>query len=82
MSPTKGPNPATGARLVIDHKRDMQVIEPPVQLPQGYEVVADFHVAGRSFLRGEQKEERELAGLKTALLAAGLIRRVEASSSI
>lgn len=42
-----------------------------------YEIVADCHVAGRSFLRGEHTTDTELADLRRFLLAAGLIRAVE-----
>jgi hypothetical protein len=59
----------------------MQIAEPHAVPDQGYEIVADFHFSGRSFLRGELRNESELAPMKRVLLAAGLFRRAETTSS-
>lgn len=64
---------------MVDSK-GMDLIAAPPRPLRTYEVVADCHIAGRSFSRGERPNEQELGELRPVLLTAGLLREVSAAS--
>jgi len=56
----------------------MFTVEAP-STPLYYEVAVDFHVAGRSFKRGELVREESVGPLRGRLVAAGLLKAIRPS---